>query len=379
VRAAIQDKSVLHSLKPLEMIAYLRVKGWKQEFEIKNKGSLWALNEDYDVTLPARRELGDYTLRMSEVLRTVAQAEDRSELDVLRDIQTTTSDLIRIRVSNQFAEAGALPLEEAVRFIECTRDMMLAAACATVEKRPVYAKRKSQQAMDYLNHAQMGQTERGSFVMTVLSPVTPELRPAQQPLLPGIEPEPPFERQVTKTLMGSLDSLNSAALGATLISDLGPFQEAVNQGVSANLCDAVVGLSSVGSGDGLDMQISWARTRPIDSGLPERVRFESDTVRVIEEASRMFREFAPLEDYEVAGFVLASERGATDPEGNIRLDAYIDGGMHRVTVQLGPEDYSAALKAHDERKFVTFTGDLVKQGRGYRLQNPHHFKVLKTE
>lgn len=127
------------------------------------------------------------------------------------------------------------------------------------------------------------------------------------------------------------------------------------------------------------MQISWARTRPIGSGLPERVLFESDTIRVIEEASRMFREFAPLEDYEVAGFVLASERGVTEPEGNIRLDAFIDGKMHRVTVQLGSADYSVALRAHDERGFVTCTGDLIKQGRGYRLENPHQFKVLSTD
>lgn len=221
VKAAIQDGSALKSLRPLDLIAYLRAKGWRHEFEIPNKGSLWVLNDDCDLTLPARRELGDYVLRVSEVIRTLARSEDRSELDVLRDIQTTTSDLIRIRVSSQSAEAGALPLEEAVRFIECTRDMMLAAACATIEKRPVYAKRKSQQAMEYLNHAQMGQTERGSFVITVLSPVPPQLRPAQQSLLPEIEPEPPFERQVTETLMGSLGALNSAALDATLISDLG--------------------------------------------------------------------------------------------------------------------------------------------------------------
>jgi len=379
VRVAIQDELTLHSLKPLEMIAYLRAKGWKQEFEIQNKGSLWVLDDNYDLTLPARRELGDYVLRISEVLRALARAEDRSELDVLRDIQTTTYDLIRVRASGQRAEDGVLPLEDAVRFVEHTRDMMLAAACAAIEKRAVYAKRKPQQAMDYLNHVQMGQTERGSFVLTVLSPVTPELRPAQGSLLPEVEPEDPFERRVTRTLMDSLNALDSAARDATMGSNLEPFQIAVERGVSANLCDAVVGLSAASTEDSLDMQISWSRTRPVGQSVSDRVVFGMDTIQVVEEAARLFREVAPVEDCEVTGFVLASDRGVDAVEGDIKLDAYVDGKIHRVSIPLGPAEYRIALKAHDERRIVTCVGDLIKQGRGYRLQNPHHFKVLSTE
>jgi hypothetical protein len=378
VRVAIQDVLALRSLKPLELIAYLRAKGWRQELEIPNKGTIWALDEDYELTLPTRRELGDYVLRISEVLHTLARAEDRSELDVLRDIQATTSDLIRVRVSNQSAEAGALPLEEAVRFVAYTRDMMLAAACAAIEKRSVYAKRKPQQAMDYLNHVQMGQTERGSFVLTILSPVTPELRPAQGSLL-DTEPEDPYERRVTRILMDSLSALDIAARDATLHSNMDPFQNAVERGVSANLCDALVGLSAVSSGDNLDMQISWSRTRPVSPTIPARVLFGSDTIQVVEEAARMFREVAPSEDCEVTGFVLASDRGVEEVEGDIKLDAYVDGKFHRVSIPLGPAEYSVALRAHDERRVVTCIGDLVKQGRGYRLQNPHHFKILSTE
>lgn len=379
MKVAIQDRQAIHSLKPLELIAYLRARGWRQEADLNGKGSLWILNDDYDVTLPATRELGDYILRLSEVLHTLAKVEDRSELEVMRDIQTTTCDLIRVRASNQQAEGGALPLDEAVIFVENTRDMMLAAACAAIEKRAVYAKRKPQQAMDYLNHVQMGQTERGSFVLTILSPVTPELKPVQGSLLQDVEPEDPFERRVTKTLMASLNALNLAARDATIQSNMDPFQLAVSKGVSANLCDAVVGLSAVSSSDSLDMQISWSTTRPAGSSTPNRVLFGSDTIQVIEEASRIFREVAPSEDCEVTGFVLASDRPPDAVEGDIRLDAIVDGKIHRVSISLAPAEYSLALKAHDERKIVTCVGDLIKQGRGYRLQNPRHFKVVSAE
>jgi len=379
MKATIQDSSVLNSLKPLEFIAYLRTKGWIQESEISNKASLWVSPGNHDITVPARRELGDYVLRISEALSTLSRVEDRSQLEVLRDIQTTTSDLIRVRASNDRGEPGALPLEDAVRFIENTREMILSAACAAIEKRAVYAKRKPQAAMDYLKHVQMGQTERGSFVLTILSPVKPELRPVQTSLLPQIEPEDPFERRVTKTLFESLNATNTAARSAVLLSDMEPFQSAVTHGVSANLCDALVGLSSVSSNDQIELQVSWARTRPLSSPQFSRVVFESDTIPVIAEAARVFREVAPIEDAEVAGFVVGTGREITEIKGDITLAALVDGNMHRVQITLSPENYSIALRAHDERKVVTCVGELIKQGRGYRLQNPRLFQVLDSD
>ena len=99
---------------------------------------------------------------------------------MLRDIQTTASDLIRVRAPSREAEDGTLPFEQAVTFVERSRDMLLAAACAAIDKRAFFAKRKPQQAIEYLGHVRMGQTEQGSFVLTILSAVSPELRPSQK-------------------------------------------------------------------------------------------------------------------------------------------------------------------------------------------------------
>jgi hypothetical protein len=270
-------------------------------------------------------------------------------------------------------------LEDGVRLVENTREMILSAACAALEKRAVYAKRKPQMAMDYLKHVQLGQTERGSFILTVLSPVKPELRPVQTSLLPQVEPDDPYERKVIKTLFESLDALNMAARSAVLKSDMEPFQRAVANGVSANLCDALVGLSSVSSSERVEMQVSWARIRPIAAPPHTRVIFESDTIPFIAEAARVFREVAPIEDAELAGFVVGTGREVNEIQGDITLDALVDGSMHRVSITLSPEDYSLALRAHDERKVVTCVGELIKQGRGYRLRNPRQLQMLDTD
>jgi hypothetical protein len=383
MRVAVHDAAALRALKPLEVAAYLRAKGWQQEADIGDKGSLWLLRREadgteFDVTLPAKRELKDYVLRMAEVLRGLADAEDRSELDVLTDVQTATADLIRVRTPGRDAENGTLPFDQAVTFVERSRDMMLAAACAAIDKRSVYAKRKAQQAMDYLGHARMGQTERGSFVLTILSPVAPVLRPPQEALFP-VEHEDPYERQVTRTLIGALKALDEAARAAAVHGDMTPFQDAVSRGVSANLCDAVVGLSAVSRGEGLDVQVAWSRTRPVDSMIPTRVLLGSDSILLIEEAARQFRETAPLDDVEIEGFVKTLDRGRDAAEGDISIIGAVEGHTRRVVVSLGPQNYSEAVRAHEERRAVRCTGELVKEGRGYRLLNPRHFEVLSGD
>lgn len=101
MRVVVQDTAILHAPKPLEIAAYLRVGGWRQVMDLAGKGSLWLFHTpdgtEFDITLPAKRRFGDYALRMGEVLRTLADSDGRSQLDILRDVQTITADLIRIR------------------------------------------------------------------------------------------------------------------------------------------------------------------------------------------------------------------------------------------------------------------------------------------
>jgi hypothetical protein len=383
MKVTVRDAEALHSLKPLETAAYLRSKGWKQEADFSTKGSLWLWQspsgEEFDVTLLFRRELADYTLRMGELLRTLALAEQRSELDVLRDIQTTTSDLIRIRASSKDIESGTLPLDHAVNFVERSRDMMLAAACAAITKRSVYAKRKPTQAMDYLNQAQMGQSEHGSYVLTILSPVAPELKSTGNEALSQIAFPDPYERKVTHTLMDALSALGEAAQEAGLRGDMEPFDAAVCRGVSANLCESVVELSTVGSDGALDVQVAWSRSRPVGENMPSRILLDSDSIRIIEEAGRRFRATATIDDCEIQGPVIRLERDDNATEGDITVVGNVDGQVRRVLVRLDTENYNKAVQAHRERRDVVCTGELLRERQSYRLQNPRGFEVLIEE
>jgi hypothetical protein len=271
MRAIISDLDTLRSLKPLELVQYLRAKGWQQGGDLGTKATLWVRADGGadEIVLPKRRDFGDFDLRMSEVLKTLAKTETRSQLDILRDVQTTSADLVRLRAPARDAVDGSMPIEAAVSFVESARDLMLAAACAAIDKRSYFATRKAQQATDYLQRVRMGQTERGSFVLTILSPVPPTLKSEQSALFP-VEPPDPYERTVTRTLARSLSAVSAAAETAAAQGDMQPFIDAVQWGVSANLCEAIVRISHVTVDEGIPQPDGCSRDAAPDQAARRR-------------------------------------------------------------------------------------------------------------
>lgn len=379
MKVSVRDAATLQTVRPLEVAAYLRASGWQQEADLNGSAGVWTKlgldQQVHDLTLPLRQDFADFATRMAEVLRTLADVEKRSELEILRDLATIAADLIRVRALGVTADDGTLPLEEAVKFVEHSRNLLLAAACAAIEKKAFYAKRKPDQAMDYLARVRMGQTEWGSYVLTILSPVPPELH--QSDMLPlQFEEVEPFERKVTRTLVNALTAMSTAAARAITSGDMEPFMAAVPSGLSANLCEAIVGAAAVSSGGGIDIEVSWSRARPTkEIGAPPRIRVGKDYVSVIEEAARLFRQTASIEDFELEGLVVRLNRGPTAANGDVTILAYVDGHWRNVVVELGDASYSKAVQAHDQRIAVTCVGDLAKEGRNFRLLNPRHFEL----
>jgi hypothetical protein len=105
---------------------------------------------------------------------------------------------------------------------------------------------------------------------------------------------------------------------------MGGFEQAVRRGVLANLCDAVAGSLSVSSGEGLDIRIAWSRTRPAANTVPSRIFLGSDSMLLIQEAARLFKETAPLDDIEIQGFVTRLARGPREPSGEVTLEGLVD-------------------------------------------------------
>ncbi len=374
----IRDVEAMKVLRPLEVAAYLRSRGWTSREAASGRATVWALRvavDEYEALLPLDPSIRDFALRMGDILHVLAAAEKRSQDAIYADLLTTTADVVRIHLEDPDLRDGTLPIEENPRIAQKARDLMLAAACAATEARPVWHTRKPAEAVEEVRKVRIGQTGRGSYVITIITRVRPELHLAEGKLF---DIEVPFERRMTQTLASSLFHLERAAETAALSGEFKAFDGAIGRGVSANLCDAVAGLG--GEEDrfrNLEFTFSWSPARPPDADMVRRIRFTADRLPVIREAGRLLRERAPVADFELEGAVVKLERAEGARIGKVTILGQVEDRPRRVVVELGDPDYHLAVLAHDQGKALRCFGSLVREGRTLLLREPREIAVVE--
>ena len=66
-----------------------------------------------ELIVPLDPDFADYDLRLAEVVATLAEVENRSAQEVLHDLLTSPSDILRFRLDAETAAKGSVPLKSA--------------------------------------------------------------------------------------------------------------------------------------------------------------------------------------------------------------------------------------------------------------------------
>ena len=322
--------------------------------------------------MPRTQRLGDYASVVSQLIEIFADAAGTDELSLYRDLVTADRDVIRVRAAEESGDA--VPVSDGIDLVCGARDLILAAACSLHDPRPVYRAGANKEAMDYVSNIRMGQTEQGSFVVTLLTPVVSP--PMQQPFSQDLAGnDDPVERKMTKRLASALRAARRAT-ERVVGGDADAFSQAVDEGASANLCEALVRL--IEPFPALDVTLTWARTHPVNTAR-EVVRFAKGDAPILREAARLFRDRGPRPDVRFVGFVHRLKRDEREVDGTITLRAYIDEQILSVVAVLSQSDYERAIQAHKEKALVVAEGDLERFGQRWHLQNPRITAVIPSQ
>ena len=366
-------KDALDNLQPVLAAAYLRAHRWTEHADGDATLSLWTLDTaagPFEVLLPRTRELRDYALRLAQALQTLEVAEDRPMEAIVEDIVTSATDVIRIRVASPDRPDGSIALNDGLLLCESARNMLMAAACAAVEPQVYYTPNKPARARAYLGQVGLGQTERGSFIITLLSPLDLASE-ALQPRLFSDEPNG-FGRRVTTTLTDALQSLLDWAERQKLPRDSDNLEQVTKRGVSANLCEALVEMNKSGQDTGLEINLAWSAvdTRP---NVPSTFVVPARTIPAIQELGKYLKSLA-RPNYKLEGQIKELRRlDDASGGGQVGIEAAIDGVKRKILVRLSGADYDKAADAHAHRAIVSCVGELVRTGRSYELQGARDF------
>ena len=361
MKARILDVDALHAVTPAALGAFARAQGWSKTADYADKADVYSRSDAPDLLIPRHSRLGDYAAVVSRIVTTFSNSMDADELAVYRDLICADRDVIRVRATDG-VDDGAIDLDGGVRLISQAKDLLLSAACAARNPQPYYRTGSNKDATDYLQRVKLGQTEHGSFVVTLLSPVPPQLQPELDPSWAPLDQEP-MERAVTRRLMDGLLHARSA-VEMSVSGQTDAFDEAVSHGVSANLCEALSGLIDVS--DGLGISITWARTRPAPEPL-SKIAFSKTDAEILREAARIFRLKEPRIDTTLYGMVTTLKREERQDKGVVTVKAMIDDRIQSVSVQLDDKPYRDALDANGNKTPVILRGDLERLGSRWQM------------
>lgn len=374
MRADITDRKALSALSPTAVTSYLRARGWGAV----QSDTAFAVFERLEgeemvgLDVPLRQYAGDYERRLAELIQNLELIERRSQLDIYRDILHANQDVVRLSVD--VPDPGRMGLEEASTLFSATRDLVLAAACSTHTRRAYFPNRKPLRAMEYIRKVRLAAPEAGSFVVVLESPVAPAL----STVLPASEPaSEPFERAVVVMLATAGAQVRQSIGETTATGSLDRFADAVQAGVSANYCDALVRLLEEDDGRAVVLTFAWAASRPIQGTAPSRLAFSRTDAEILRAAARYLKERAPITGFELSGAVTRLQSAAPTAGGEVTIAGLVDGGIRQVVVSLTGDDYQRAVQAHHQELEVSVEGELVREGRSYRLGNPRMFAIVE--
>ena len=327
--------------------------------------------ETHEVILPTSPQAGDFGRRMEELVNDVAEAEDRSANDVLTDLTLAPFDVIKVR-SPDADDFGSVPLSAGLDLHEEARNLVLAAANAAASPQPrrTWRGRRPEEVSSYLNNLRLGQSQRGSFVLTILSPwdFTPENGPA---LDLG---EPTFGRRVTRTLASALRATKSA-IRLGVAAGVAPFVDVYKEGVSSNLCLALARLAR--EGNGVDVSVEWSPVRP-ESDLVKFQLRRDDASILTEAANELAREWDEP-DVSLEGLVAAITEPPEQFDGSAVVETMIAGAIRKVRVQFDKAQRDTIYDAAKEKRWIRLVGDLRRDRQRLLLLNPRDLALIDAE
>ena len=155
MKSFITDSNALNQISPLSISSYLTSTGW-EECAHDSRAYYWEKNDE-EILVPKEQTKKDYSIRISHVLKTLGDLENRAQSQIYSDIVRSTFDCVRIRVNDSSIKNGNIPIEYGSRLFSKAYDLIAAAAYTTNSRKPFFRGGRPRVVSEFLNRTKLGQ------------------------------------------------------------------------------------------------------------------------------------------------------------------------------------------------------------------------------
>jgi hypothetical protein len=368
---------IIGKILPVNCEAYLKNKGWNETGKLGKSAKIFGKTDDYgrlfEVLVPVKTSVGDFKSVLLNLLIELQNFEDRSLDYIANDIVLSKFDVFRI-IAYKGDTTASLPLEDAKTLLDRSFAMMAFSAQSIKTHQPYFQSRYHNEVNTFLSKLRMGHTERGSFVLTLQTPIAPVLSISKslfedEPLIS----DEPFERQVTTRLCSLISEADTIANEPD--SEILP--QSTTRGMSANFLESLADITEISGESGVNLDMTWAAIRPVNPvwNIKNEFIIEKEKIEILREAGQILRTQIPEKNIEIVGFVIRLDSDDPSVSGTIKLNDITTSPQRVITTTLNDEQYRKAIDAHKLGEIVILKGDLQKSGRAQTLINISDFKI----
>lgn len=361
---------------------YLLLRGWQRQKTNKEDIVVFISpdnNPTLDIILPLTRTYSDYDKVIFESIKKIALYEERDEIQIVNDLIAPPADIVRYKVENDSTTNGLIPLKSGFELFESAKKTLLSAASDTISPALFHHRMSYKSAVQFIDSCFFGQTERGSFIASIVCPfmnVSSDEKPIQLSMFSSEETlQTSFTRKVTSKVMESISRIKKGIE----IGDVEEFIEPTDSNIiSANFLESLVEMNEFTQKSKIVISTTWAPTIPLPN-VPSFVEITND---YIEPIKSIIDRISPKVVEKVGEYVGKISKIEANPDVSNRADGeitfiFINDEEKAISakVTLKGEDLHEATKAFDEGKNILISGVLKVQARQRTIESPK-FKVI---
>ena len=276
---------------------------------------------------------------------------------------------MRFRVIADDVANGTIAFSEGIELLKSTRSFIENFVRSTQKKKAIFTGKKTTTVTNFMNEMQLGQTQKGSYVINVYYPIE-QLSPSEDLT------QTSFAECVNQNITSGLAAL-SAYLNNEKNAPKNP-GDFIQKGISSNLCESLIRLS--GKDHHRDVEVSLYDDQANDRKHTFLLK-KSNITQIKYIAQKLAKDEFEFDKYEVIGKVIErhSLSGNNEEGGRITVKMEIYGRMRSINVELDPQNYKLANRAVNKNKQLRLLGKLrIKKGKGELIQ-PTNISILDDE
>ncbi|MGV4011996.1 hypothetical protein [Citrobacter portucalensis] len=342
---------------------FLLAKGWNTTTGLEGRATLWESDkhQDYEILQPINPKASDYARRVRDLVEVLAEVENKEVNQIAQEINEISDDVIRIRIIHDDVSDGSIPFNDGVDLFLKAKDLLSSAARSLVSpKKEVYSGKAPKIVSNYFENLRLSQTEIGSYVLKIESPILLEQAEQDDHL------KEPFGRSVSNRIIHSITNLDRAVELFSKTGKFKHFEEAVSAGVGASLCSALVGMSGRDRKRSIEISLQPSPYADLLNLEHLSVTVKSEDIPIIEKAIGYYLNEYTVPVYSLVGRVTKLARELDFGDGNVTIFEKKNtqtGKAKHVEVTLNENLYNDAIQAHEQSSDMRLTGTLVISGR----------------